>query len=168
MVKIAQTALVPTRHAAARPHWRLAWGSGSERVLPKRKRMRDPGPGHPSMEARKMLAAVSRPMPTASWSVMRIYPSGCLDTRCLAIRPREVSCPLEKRPRFNLDRPGEQVSGSIPQNFCRWIINRRPLTEGQDVCSFVMAYRSLQEVLAGLTPASMRRLSQPVIIHAPA
>jgi Flp pilus assembly protein TadG len=33
--------------------------------------------------------------------------------------------------------PGEQVSGSIAQNFCQWIVNRRRLAEGQDVGSLV-------------------------------
>jgi hypothetical protein len=45
-----------------------------------------------------------------------------------AIRQLQLSRHLQKRLRFHLDGPGEQVSGSNAQNFCRWIVNRRRLT----------------------------------------
>jgi len=59
-----------------------------------------------------------------------------------AIRQLQLSRRLQKRLQFDFDRLGEQVTGSISQDFCQWIVNRRRLTEGQDVGSLVLAYRS--------------------------
>jgi hypothetical protein len=54
-----------------------------------------------------------------------------------AIRQLQLSRRLQKRLQFDFDRLGEQVTGSISQDFCQWIVNRRRLTEGQDVGSLV-------------------------------
>src|SRR6185312_8120976 len=54
-----------------------------------------------------------------------------------AIRQLQLCRRLQKRPQFDLDSPGEQLSGSVAQDFCQWIINSRRLTEGQNPGSLV-------------------------------
>ncbi|MEY9181830.1 hypothetical protein ABIG06_003516 [Bradyrhizobium sp. USDA 326] len=80
---------------------------------------------------------------------------------------RQIGRAGQKRANLDLDRPSKQVPRAGSNDIGQWIINRGRLTEARTLVVSVMAYRSPQEVLAGSSPASIRRLPHTVITQIP-
>ena len=64
---------------------------------------------------------------------------------------------------------GQHSASAFTCKFGQWIIHGNSgLRKGRTVLSLDMAYRSFREVLAGSTPASIRRLQSIVVTQIPA
>jgi hypothetical protein len=85
-----------------------------------------------------------------------------------AIRQSQVLPHGDKGSGFGDQYLSQHSAGAFTCDFGQRIVDGLRLTECDDRVSLGMAYRSFREVLAGLTPASIRRLQPNVVTQIPA
>ena len=85
-----------------------------------------------------------------------------------AIRQLQVFPPGDKRIGFGDQHLSQHPASAFTCDFGQRIVDGFRLTEAMTVVSLGMAYRSFWEVLAGLTPASIRSLQSNVVTQIPA
>ena len=84
-----------------------------------------------------------------------------------AIRQFQILPHGDKAISFGDQHLSQHAASAFTCKFAERIVDRLRLTEPVTVLSLDMAYRSFRAVLAGLTPASIRRLRSMVITQFP-
>jgi hypothetical protein len=90
------------------------------------------------------------------------------DQTVTAIGELEILHGSEEGLRLHLDSLRQKLAGARSQNTRQGIIDLIGLTKASDVDSLIHGVSLSREVLAGSTPASIRRPSHSVITHIPA
>ena len=89
------------------------------------------------------------------------------DQALAAVRQLQVAHAGQIGLGLDLDGLGQQLAGAGSQNIGQGIVNRVGLTKADNVGSLGHDVSLSEEVLAGSSPASIRRLSHTVITQIP-